>query len=217
MEDVLDQLCVTNVHSRDGNLNAVLWKVFVVSEASLGVNVVETRLHHQQLALLVTHSVPVSVHLVPNDGDSIGFALCTVQTREHRASGAIQGSGCSADKHQWLSNPASGPQLPISLKMTQGKKISSPLSICTKSFRIPSKHWSFLVIWNYYIYKYSDCALEKGRWGLLVIRKAGLTLWVHLVCRDGQMSRRQTFSGSLASSFPGVLQCIKHRLYLNFL
>lgn len=41
---------------------------------------------------------------------------------EHRASAAIQGSGCSADEHQQLSNPAPGPQMPISLKMTPKKE-----------------------------------------------------------------------------------------------
>lgn len=46
---------------------------------------------------------------------------------------------------------------------------------------------------------------------------AGLTLGVHLMCCDGQMSRGQTVSGSLASSFTSVPQRIKHRLYLNFL
>lgn len=74
--DVLDELGVAHIHWWDSALTGILWSKLVVAEAGLGVDVVEARLHHQQLALLVAHSVAVAVLLVPFDGDGLRLTLC---------------------------------------------------------------------------------------------------------------------------------------------
>lgn len=81
--DVLDELRVADVRRRDARLHCVLGQVLVVAEASLGVNVVESRLHDQQFALLVAHLVAVSVHLVPVNGDGLRLTLFVARIKKN--------------------------------------------------------------------------------------------------------------------------------------